>query len=197
MARAFKNNAIGIDKGLNDVNKYLYESLTQKANWTNYQAYHRAYKLQTNKGVVPEIYTQHSGDTGDYLDVLMDDNYTATSFYTIADITDLNEIISYDVSLFMQLNLRKLYPNIAHRADEVAHNDVITALKNDARVILTSITTRIENVYSEFRTDNLIYDDMSQLHVFRIDFTLDADYCCSFNEENPDFTTGGGFNYIN
>lgn len=199
MARAFKNNAVGIDEVINNVNKDIYTSLTELAGWTNYEAYHRANKNYTREGIIPEIYVQHSGDTGEYLETLFEDRYNATSFFTVEDNSDISELGTYNVSLFMQLDLRRLYPNLLHRADEEAHNDVIVALRDHADVKITNIIKRIDNVYSEFRTDNLNYDDLSERHVFRVDFTIDAIYCCSYLKENPSLETEeiGGFTYIN
>jgi len=204
MGRVIVNNAVGIDKAINSIQDSLIKSLfTDKgcnAGWNEdgFELYHKAYKNPTEKGVVPETYTQNSTNQRDYQEVLLNDNKTSTVFFTVDDtlpFTNENKIEA-NVSIFFQLNIEEIYDDLDYRQVEPSHNDVIRALRGCAAVKnIDQLVQTIPLVYSEFRTGNIQYDDMQPYHVFRVDVTVDVDYDCQYYCQFPP-STSGGFDYI-
>ena len=117
---------------------------------------------------------------GEYIEVFNDDNYAATSFYYTEDTRDFTEfgrLSNSTVSIIFQLDLATLY-GTNKRYDEEAHRDVILAIQKTRTGEITTLETGIENVYSEFDTTQIQYDDMQPFHVFRIDFEVPYEYDC-------------------
>jgi len=170
MALVLKDTPIGLDRRIDQVQKWVYNKL----NWTNYESYHRVYKNPTNDGDYPELFL----DGIDYQEVFYDDRFTATSFFMVDDDKRFDEIYQVDVSLVYQVNLEELYPNILHRADEEVHRDVHTALNSLKSVDITGITTGIPRVYQSLGLRQVKLDDMQPKHVFKIDFTTTYEYNC-------------------
>lgn len=204
MGRVIVNNAVGVDKEINGIQDALIRSLFTNngcnAGWSqdDFEIYHKAYKNPTQNGVVPEAYTQNSVNQKDYHEVLLNDNYTGTIFFTVDDtLTPTNNNkIETNVSIFFQLNIEAIYDNLDYRQVEPAHNDVMKALRGCANVKnINQLVQTIPLVYSEFRTDNIQYDDMQPYHVFRVDVTVDVDYDCQYYCQFPP-STEGGFDYI-
>ena len=197
MGFVLKNQPIGIDKIINKINSELYSNLTTSAGWTGYEAYHRAYRNDSANGIIPEVYTGESIDQNDYKEAYLDDRDNASSFFLVSennDITHNQEKI--DVEIYFKVKLTSLYSELSHRADEEARNDVKVALKNMPYVSSVGQTiTGIRNVYSEFRQDNIKYDDMQPFHVFKINITINPIYNCYWTCEYTRDNDNSGFQY--
>ena len=176
-----KVNPVGIDIEIDEIQISLYNELSWSSAINDYEVYHRAYKNNREDGVVPEVFTNNN----DYQEVLMDDKFSATSFFLTPDTINWNDEgkLSADVSLIFQVNLKELYPSILHRADEEAHVEVINVLENSYNVdSIRGITTGISNVYEDLRkkfgkstllaNEQSQYDDMEPFHVFKVDFNV-------------------------
>ena len=121
-----KNNPVGIDKTINDINETVYNSL----GWTpenniSYNAYSRALKNPRNGGIVPEVYKVEDVTTGipfgEYSEVLYDDNVNASSFFYVDDnvsAVDNGRLFTTTISMVFQLDLSVVANNILHRGDE-------------------------------------------------------------------------------
>jgi hypothetical protein len=188
-----KNNPIGVDVVINNIIESMYLDLV-KYGWTGYEAYHRVFKNPKDNGdlFVPEAFTGFQDGDNDYSEVLLDDTRTGTSFFlTGSSTTYTNGNHLVPLSIIFQLNSVELYPNLGHRADEEARNDVVVALQN-AGYRDVEIVTEIANVYNEFDTSNIAFDDMNPYHVFRINLNATVDYSCNYYCTYPD---RGGFQY--
>lgn len=183
MGYVTKNNPIGVDIVINDLVESIYDDLTSFG-WTNYEAYHRVYKnpVSATGEFIPEAYTGESINQHDYKEVLMDDTYRSTSFVLTGDNTTFeNGLYSIPLSIIFQVNCQELYDQLTHRADEEARNDAIVAVQRalpSSR--LESIVTSIPVVYSEFKTDNITFTDMTPYHVFRVNTSVLVDYSCDY-----------------
>ena len=197
MGFILKTTPIGVDIAINDIIESMYPELI-KAGWTNYEAYHRAYKnpIDQTGTFVPEVYTAKSVRSNEYKEVLMDDKKVNTSFFITGDSTEQeNGNFKVPISIIFQLNSKKLYPNFTTRADEEARNDAMVAVQNSVNSgIIVNMVTSIPVVYAEFNTDKIVFTDMSPMHVFRINLEVLVDYSCGYRCTFPGGT--GGYTII-
>lgn len=164
-----KTDPQAVDQLIDKIQVHLDKKLSSLlGEWENN---HRAYKnpkRQGQNGFVAEVYKGH----GEYRECFYDDNFDWTSFFIVSDESDFVESrLSTDISWIIQGRLSSSF-NTAHRADEELRNEVVKAFNSFRGLIeLVSTENGIDRVYSEFDTSNLNYDDMSDVHVLRINFT--------------------------
>ena len=140
--------------------------MTNANGWSNYNAYHRAYKNPTQNGIIAEVFDK---DDKDYKEVFYDDTLSASSFFVISDeipTVDLGRLYGTTVSMIFQCDLSVLGETIDHRGDEEIVSQVVNALKGNKYGEITSIVRGVDNVYSGFRTDQIQYTDMNPCIVF-------------------------------
>lgn len=165
----------GIDVVIDEIQTRLSTAIT----WTNFNSYPRIYKEEIKGGVKPMLYTGNK----EYQDVFTNDGLNGSLFFYHEDSrAAINNGYFNDVTLSMvvQLDLDALYPLVAHRADEEAHNEVLIALKKVSPTIkIINLVTGLKSVYSEFATTEVQFDDISKFHVFRIDMKTVVDNDCN------------------
>lgn len=185
MALIQKAGPVGIDFEIDKLQSVLYNYLTgANIGWTNYESYPRAEINPKADGDIPEYYT----GSGEYIEVLMNDAFTVTSFFLVGNTKVYNSgegRLEANVSLIFQADISKLFPTVPHRADEEMHRDVfggldITAQKNK----LTGLITGLSDVYSDLSIPSDYLDksvklhDMSNFHIFKMDFgAIQYNYC--------------------
>ena len=173
-----KTSPVGIDIPLQRFQTWLHNQLAAKWQLSNddpsFKCYGRCYRNQTTDGYIAENYEGN----GNYAEVYFDDRLKAISFFGITP-TERFEIGAQltEVHLIFFVDLKKLKPEINHRADEEVQKDILNAAGNGKYGFnLTSISTGIENVLREYpgsrRDDRLKYMDMSPRHCFRLNFSL-------------------------
>lgn len=165
----------GIDVNIDRIQEHL---AIDFSSWTNFTCYPRIYKEDTESGVKPMNYVGE----GEYVDVFTNDNIDGSCFFYEEDTrnaTDNGYFNSTKLSIVFQVKLDKFYLNVLHRADEEIHNDIIISLKKVTPNKVTGIVNRIENVYSEFDTSQVQFDDIGGFHVFRIDMNIIVDNDCN------------------
>lgn len=117
-----KINPVGVDILIQRLQKHLHDRLlvTWGLQSADYVSYARCYRNRRADGYAAEWY---EGD-GEYKDVYYDDTKAAVSFFGIGNRTKatLGEEVSIHLVFFV--NLAKLKPLIAHRADEEVRKDV-------------------------------------------------------------------------
>ena len=168
MALVLKNNAIGVDKVIDYIQKNVYGYLTD-IGWTNYESYHRVYLNETNEGRTAEVYTSNN----EYSEVLFNDNFTATSFFIVADTTLINQYtFEADIGLVFQVKINEIY-DTDQREDEWVRDDVWQAIKSNAQIREhTNMVTGLSNVYAEIDRTQITWTDMHPCHVFRYNFKV-------------------------
>ena len=169
-----KSTPIGIDVAINDIQK----AVANAVSWTNYNAFHRAYKNVSSGGIIPEVYkVKTQPKIGEYEEVLTNDNLYGSSFFVVADTRntiDNGNLVSTTVSMIFQMNLEAVTGISDSRQDEELHVKVSNAINSSAYGKVSSIITGINNVYTEFDTNNVQFDDIQPFHCFRID--IDVSY---------------------
>lgn len=174
-----KEKPVGIDIAINEIQLAVSNAL----GWTNYNAYHRAYKNESANGVIPEVFkVKPQNIVGEYEEVFTNDYLDASSFFYTEDTRntiELGRLFSTTLSMVFQCDLTKL-ETTDYRADEEVHRKVILAINNSTFGEVNSLVTGINNVYSEFNTESVIWDDLQPLHVFRLDINVTYEYdCCA------------------
>lgn len=185
MAIVSKSNPKGVDSVIEAIQQYLYPNLIGEG-WSNYECYPRANKNVKTDSLIPEV----SQDPKNYVEVLMNDKFQATSFFLVDDNVTFNNderLIVQNVSLIFQVVLPELFPSITdHRADEEFHALILQLLTENEELFVdvTGYITGIDNVYSDLRLANynkpkIDLHDIGKFHVVKFDFTVqwDADDC--------------------
>lgn len=172
MGLNLKTLPVGIDYEIDKIQKGLFNELTT-IGWINYESYNRAYRNRKFENTFPEVYI----GKGEYKESLFDDKFNVTSFFLAEEEKRQTEDfqVEQDISIIFQANLKKLYPNILHRADEEMQRDIYLSLKKifvDEKI--QTIITGVDNVYRtlEIKSDKKFLYDMSFFHILRIDFKL-------------------------
>lgn len=136
--------------------------------------YPRVYRNRTADGFTAELYTAG----GNYKEVYYDDTLAGCAWFGLSGKT-LHDQGSdlVDIHLVAWGNLKRLYPQTAHRAD----NEFRLSFENLFRAPLlgfTLVSTEIglPNVLREYpgsrRDDRLIGADMGEVHAFRLNLRL-------------------------
>jgi hypothetical protein len=173
MAIVQKTSPVDVDLIIDYHQSYLFNNLSVSGltNSTDWESMPRVYKNPWKRGKMPELYL---GD-GEYREVFYDDRFKMSSFYIVGDTRTLDEgLVQVDVSLIVQADIAKIYPTILHRADEELNNRFVSLSENYGGADsfeLTGIVNGVENVYSEFLTDNVGLDDMSNQYVVRFNYS--------------------------
>lgn len=170
-----KNNPVGIDLVIQDIQKKLFDKLS--AVWPSgikYNAYGRCYRNKKDDGYIAEFYE----GSNEYQEVYWDDTLSALSFFGIDPITQIDTDPVADVHLVFFVNIADLKPGVQiERQDEEVHLDVYRIIKRGIHgLVVNSQKTGLENVLKEypgsFREDRLRVVDMHPVHCFRYDFQV-------------------------
>lgn len=180
-----KTDPKGVDAVIDQIQQYLFNNLSG-AGWTNYECYPRANKNIKGNSLIPEV----SKDVKNYIEVLFDDKFNATSFFLVSDevkIDNEERLIKRDIDLIFQVRLTKLFPTVAdHRADEEMHAQITQLLTDNDELIneTKGYVTTVNKVYSglrlrQFSKAGVDLDDISDFHVVRYTLTVsyDLDEC--------------------
>lgn len=178
-----RTNCKGVDCSINFVQEEIYFYLLEIWGAVNWDCFPRVYK------------TRHLDDNGavyykpEYMDgnfeynkeTLFNDKVDVTSFFLKGDRVDFNEgQPRTDVSLIFSCDITKLYPSEPQKADEHMHNDIaslVTAIAGDTWE-LSQMHTGVEDVYREFKKDDLNWSSTSHRHLVRFDFDVRYSVIC-------------------
>lgn len=176
-----KKSPVGIDVAIQRLQIFLHDELMVKwgidpnvaASNKLYECYGRCHRNKTAAGYIAEVFTANK----DYKEVYWNDALKAISFFGISAVEshDIGEKINVHLVFFV--NLKKLKPSIAHRADEEVRRDVqLLAERGMYGFKFTGTELWLENVLREYtnsyRQDRLKAVDMEPVHCFRLNFEL-------------------------
>lgn len=120
MANRLKTNPVGIDIPINQLQTAIYDQL----NYTNIEGFGRCYLIQDKKqNKIPANFDQGN----DYTEVLPNDKNGSNGHFFFME-TEKSKIdgpiAETEVDIIFLLNIAKLKPAIAHRADEEVLSDI-------------------------------------------------------------------------
>lgn len=198
MSIYLKSQALGIDVVVNE----LQLAISRELNWINYDAFHRIYKNTSINGTIPEAYKVISqGKVGEYVNVLLNDNIAASSFFYTGDIrstVDNGNLTSITLSIIFQVNIVDITGVENVRLDEEIHNLIIRAINNNSVYgKVSSLVTGIPSVYTDFDIGEINLDDMQPFHCFRVDIDVSFEQNCKvFSERYFSDINGNPVTYI-
>jgi hypothetical protein len=170
-----KTNPVGIDVAIQKLQTYLHSQLVSKWGLTGdndpfYQCHGRVYRNKKDAGYIAEVFDIN---TKDYKEVYWDDTLKAISWFGISGKTEFDTQNKVDVHLIFFVDLKKLKPDIQHRADEEVRNEIQKLFGYSLfGFSFESIELWIDNVLREYpgsrRDDRLKAVDMHPVHCFRI-----------------------------
>ena len=157
----------GIDEQIQYSQGILYDNLVSK--WGSLDVYGRIRKNPTQTtGFYPEAYI---GDN-EYRDLYMNDEVNATICFIEDEkdhTTDEFNIFYFATGKFVvMVNLKKCYPNIAHRADSECQIDVMNQLKKNKMFEISGVQKGLQNIFKGFNIEKISLDDMHPYHIFAI-----------------------------
>lgn len=169
-----KTKPVGIDVAIQNLQTFLHKQLVSK--WgltgdidTGYECYGRVYRNKKDAGYVAEVYVGNN----EYKEVYWNDTLKAISWFGLSDKTDFDKQNISKVHLVFFVDLAKLKPAIAHRADEEIRNEIQKLFGYSLfGFSWESIELGIDNVLREYpgsrRDERLKAVDMHPVHCFRI-----------------------------
>jgi hypothetical protein len=169
-----KTNPVGIDAVIQSIQTDMHAYLSK---WTDidisaYECNGRCYRNKKDEGYIAEVYT--SGN--EYKEVYWNDNLAAISFFGVSSQETHDKGEKVNVHLVFFVNLQKLKPLIAHRADEEVRKDVQNYFLTLYPGVYKSTELWLENVLSEYagsyRDDRLKAVDMHPVHCFRLNLEI-------------------------
>jgi hypothetical protein len=174
-----RTNPVGLSKKVQDMQTYLHGQLLKKWNLeTTPNVYHchgLCYRNRRAGGYIAEVYVGND----EYKEVYWDDALHAISFFGVSERFEFEEQSTSDIHLVFFVNVAKLKPTIAHRADEEIRADVESVFQGGAFGFeLEDTELWLENVLREYQAslisqdalgnEKLKYVDMHPVHCFRI-----------------------------
>src|ERR1044072_8615504 len=120
-----KTNPVGIDVAIQNLQTHLHKQLVVKWGLTGaddpaYQSYGRVYRNKKDSQYIAEAYIGNN----EYKEVYWDDTLTAISFFGTGSKTTFDVGNKVDVHQVFFVNVDKVKPNKAHRADEEVRNEI-------------------------------------------------------------------------
>lgn len=178
-----KTVPVGIDIPIQKLQIKLHDGLLKK--WgidplvavqnEQYVAHGRCYRNKTENGYRADLYTGN----GDYVPLGWDDAKSAVSFFGMGTNESKQPTgVKANVHLVFFVNLSKLKPSVAHRADEEVRLDVLGLLMPAVPFgfTLMGTETSVDMVLKEYpasyKGGTLAAVDMQPVHCFRLNFEL-------------------------
>lgn len=174
-----KQNPAGIDDVIDTLQQYLWNEFPCFESWDSYPRAYRNPARFNDRGFIPECYDEN----GEYIEVFHNDNVSMTTFFVAESDREIdNRLATQRLSLIVQCNLKDLFPDISHRADEELINLFWRKIEYFKSVVtLISIETQIDNVYREFSRNGVKFDDMGDLFVCRFNMTAEFTSSCKID----------------
>lgn len=167
-------NPQGIDLPIQQLQQLFISRL-----WTefNCQFNHRTYKTYENDRLVPKVLIEGSDR---YTDVTFDNKLDALCWFDVGGETDNidGEFITEQVGIFFAVNLSKIYPTLAHRAEEEAHSDVLKMINRKKRSFKVVKLIKDEKAFGAYYIDELKAYNMQPWHTFRFNCNVNYSYNC-------------------
>jgi len=165
----------GVDFAIFKLQNFLFNAL----NWENVELFGRVDKVPNGEEKTAlKPYAYYSGT--DYNPVVRDDKFAANIFFVLADRANTQQGISFTVEakIVFMVDLDRLYPNAAGRADHLAQMDVVKALKGQTNFLVTSLGNGLRECLGEFDTEDIKFTNMAPNHIFCITGNLSYQISC-------------------
>ena len=184
MANNLLNEVFGIDNVIQSIQEELYAELS--IIWKgDIDGYGKVYRNPVNTGVdTPEAYATSkiitpewfNPEKQDYEDVFYDDSKSCVFCFLIddEDISNDEYIFNNKVKVVFMLDLNKIYDVVPQRLDTKSQVDAVQILRDISysRYNVLGIERRIENIFRDFSTKVIKFDNMDKRHIFSVNLQL-------------------------
>ena len=184
-----KANTVGSDILIQDIQSRLYTAL--KISWgisddVRYDSYGRAYKVTSDKGLIPEVYVGNQ----DYKEMILDSSISdVLSFFVLDDKTTIQlGSETAKAAVIFKINIGNIKPTVKWRPDEEIKKDILENLQwllpkvqqGKFRGEITDTETGYKNVFREFEgmtanKERGFYNDLSPFLIYRVNMNLTYD----------------------
>ena len=170
------DNPKGIDLPIQEMQQLFIDNLWPDIDISKKEFNHRVFANQRDGITIPEVLVKNN----DYKEVRFCDRLDVLSWFEVSQSTDSYQLgqIQQTVGVFFAVNLKKLYPDLSHRAVEESHLDVQKVLlKRSGEFEITGILTG-EAAYGDYDTSGLKRYNMQPWHVFRFNCNVKYSLNC-------------------
>ncbi len=165
-------STIGIDTVIQSIQTDLYEELSSVWSGT-FDGYGRVYKNINNDG---EVHPEWFIDDNEYKEVYYNDEMSGNFMFIVGDTSDTEDSVVYttDVKCAFMVDLKKILPSSTDRADSEANRDVVSILRDiaNSRFSITGIETKVRNVFRDFETKGIKFEDIHPNYCFSVNLKL-------------------------
>ena len=167
-----KTNPVGLDYGIQRIQNDLFKKL----DWNDCEVFGRVYKVVTKDGFTVKAFTGGK----DYKDVFTNDRKLSTIFFIDDDNHKTTDGILFkcQVKIVFMVNLKKILPDISHRADMEVEEEVVKIIRKRSDFEIKEIEKGFDKVLKEFKKEDLQKTDMQPFHVFSINGTISYNINC-------------------
>lgn len=174
-----RNKISGLDVAIDGLQRKLYLAIVSlwgldATSAKDYNSYARAYKNQSESGLVPEVFVKGM----EYKEVMLDDKIKALSFFSIGDsITFDNNLSKAKVALIFFVDLSKVSSG-QNRNDELVRQQVVKLVQGNKNFgfsfdgVEIGVDLSLKDYAGARKNIGLKYRDMQPYHCFRLNFTL-------------------------
>lgn len=162
-----------ITYGLETTIKHLQEHIDSKLTWSgNNNIYGLIHRNSSEDGIIPEAYIGSGSNNKEYKQVFVNDKLTSSLGFLESGDRDLVNGRNVDIDVIVTMRLDLAFPDDL-RNNELAMLQFERILKSFYAInTVESSKQGIENVFSEFYYDNIIYRDMHPWLVFSMRVNL-------------------------
>lgn len=178
MALYTREDPRGVDLKIDVLQKHLF-GLDIFSDWVDFWDCHdRA--ILVPKGLNERNLKAMTYRDGEYKDVYMQDGQGLISFFTAPKqrpVTD-DLLVDTTVSMFIQGDMSKLFPETSHKADEEVVNRFLQAFHRQPEFRVSNVIQTVEEVYRGLDVTKLILDDLSRWFVLRLELEVSYEAEC-------------------
>lgn len=156
-------NPIGLDAKI----QMLQNQVFNKIGWDNMDVFGKVFKIPSkSKGETVQAYSGKK----EYVDVFTNDKKNANVFFIEDDTHTSKEGILFKnvVKVVFIVNLKKLYPEILHRADMEAEMDAMRIIKSSRIIRNPEIEKDLPSIFEKLNIESIKLSNMQPFHVFAI-----------------------------
>ncbi|OHT44426.1 hypothetical protein [Flavobacterium tructae] len=161
------NHTIVNPKGIDKEIQVIQNALFSKLGWPKMDIYGRVHKnLSKDKGYVPEFYMGKN----EYKDVFTNDLQASNIFFIDDETHTTDNRVFYfsDVKIVFMVDLRKIKPNINHRADMEVEVEALKVVKQHRMFQIDGFEKGVEAVFKGFNIDHIRKLNIQPYHVFAL-----------------------------
>tara|TARA_R110000737_G_scaffold116429_2_gene149132 strand:- start:4 stop:579 length:576 start_codon:yes stop_codon:yes gene_type:complete len=173
----------GLSAAIQTIQKELYNALPSF--WSgDIEGFGKVYKnienssdniptyYKSSKIFIPEVYNSIKGN---YEDVYYNNSKSCVFCFLIDDKdSTIDEIVfTNNVKVVFMVDLSKIYPLQNERQDAKAQKDAVQALRDiSGEFIVNEVQRGIDNIFNEYTTSSMRFNDLQPLHAFSINIDL-------------------------